>query len=359
MADGHSRIEEELRRACESIAPLDPVWLDRAQRRLDVLTKPPGSLGRLEALARQYVAIKREIPPRIRGKLIVTFAADHGVTAEGVSAYPREVTPQMVGNFLKGGAAINVMARQAGARVIVVDIGVDADLGTPEGLVLRKVARGTGNLARGPAMTRAHAIEALAVGLALGREAADEGADLIGTGDMGIGNTTPSSAIVAALTRRPVAEVTGRGTGIDDATWKRKVAAIEAGLAVNRPDPQDPLDVLAKVGGFEIAGIAGLILGGGAAGALMVVDGFISTAGAAIAVGLQPAVREHLVVSHRSAEAGHRALLAWLGLEPLLNLDMRLGEGTGAALAMPIIETAVRVFTEMATFDEAGVSNRE
>jgi nicotinate-nucleotide--dimethylbenzimidazole phosphoribosyltransferase len=351
--------EDELHRLCASIRPLGAEWLDRAQRRLDSLTKPPGSLGRLEALARQYVAIKREVPPRVRGKAIVTFAADHGVTAEGVSAYPRDVTAQMVANFLKGGAAINVMARQAGARVIVVDLGVDAELGAREGLVVRKIARGTANLARGPAMTRAQAVEAVAVGFALGAEAARDGADLIGTGDMGIGNTTPSSAVAAALTGRPVPEVTGRGTGVDEPTWCRKVAAIEAGLAVNRPDRRDPLDVLAKVGGFEIGGIAGLILGGAVGGALVVVDGFISTAGAAIAVGLRPAVREHLVVSHRSAEAGHTALLEWIGIEPILDLDMRLGEGTGAALAMPIIETAVRLLSEMATFEEAGVSNRE
>ena len=341
----------------ETLARIVPVAADQlaaVQARLDSQTKPAGSLGRLEEFARRYVAITgRET---IRAKTVYTFAGDHGVTAEGVSAFPREVTPQMVLNFLAGGAAINALARQVGAEVVVVDMGVDFDFPPHQGLLDRKIARGTANLAQGPAMTRAQAIQALEAGIAIAVAAKETGIDLIGTGDMGIGNTTPSAAIAAVFTGLPVERVTHRGTGIDDAGLVRKLAAISRGLAVNRPDPADPVDVLAKVGGFEIGGIAGLVLGAAAVGLPVVIDGFISTAGAMIASELHPNVRDYIFAAHQSVEIGHTAMLERIGQRPILNLDLRLGEGTGGALAMGLIEAALRGLREIATFDEAGVS---
>jgi nicotinate-nucleotide--dimethylbenzimidazole phosphoribosyltransferase len=348
--------EEMLRGAIGDILPLGEEWRGRAQARLDSLTKPPGSLGRLEEVAARLGAIYGDPTPELPRKAIFTFAGDHGVTAEGVSAYPKEVTPQMVYNFLRGGAAINVLARHAGADVVVVDVGVDYEFRGAEGLTHRKVVWGTGNIAQGPAMTRAEALAALCVGLELAEEYAEKGYRMFGTGEMGIGNTTPSSAIAAVLTGRPVREVSGRGTGIGDEAFERKMRVIERALAVNRPDAADPLDVLAKVGGAEIAAIAGLTLGGAARDIPVVVDGFISTAGAAIAGRLAPGVREYVFAAHRSVEAGHGALLDDLGASPLLDLRMRLGEGTGAALAMTLLDAALKVAREMATFGEAGVS---
>jgi len=349
-------MEKELQQRLSSIRPLDEEFLSRAQAKLDKLTKPPGSLGQLEEIARRYVAIVENIRPRIQQKIIYTFAGDHGVVAEGVSAYPKEVTPQMVYNFIRGGAAINVLAGHVGAKVVVVDIGVDHLFEPLEGLVIRKVARGTGNITRGPAMSKEQALQAIFVGLEMADRAKNGGADLVGTGDMGIGNTTPSSAILAALTGLPVNQVTHRGTGIDDVALSRKVKAIEKALEVNAPDPKDPLDVLSKVGGLEIAGIAGLIIGCAGHRIPVVVDGFISTAGAMIAVALNPRVQDRLFASHQSVEVGHQFMWEYIGQKPILNLSMRLGEGTGAALAMSIIEAAVKVLNEMATFSEAGVS---
>jgi nicotinate-nucleotide--dimethylbenzimidazole phosphoribosyltransferase len=299
------------------------------------------------------------IRPRTREKIIYTFAGDHGVTAEGVSAYPKDVTPQMVYNFLRKGAAINVLAGHAGAKVVVVDIGVDHTFEPAEGLVIRKVARGTGNIARGPAMSREQALQAIFVGLEMADYAKSQKTDLVGTGEMGIGNTTPSSAILAALTGLPVNQVTHRGTGIDDLGLVRKVKIIEKALEVNGPDPKDPLDVLSKVGGFEIGGIAGLIIGCAGHRIPVVVDGFISTAGAMIAVALNPRVREYLFASHQSVEVGHQFMWEYIGQKPLLDLSLRLGEGTGAALAMSLIEASVKILNEMATFAEAGVSEKE
>ena len=338
------------------IQPIDEMLLNEAQARLDNKTKPIGSLGRLEEFARRYVAMTGILHPRIEKKVIFTFAGDHGVVEEGVSAFPKEVTPQMVLNFLRGGAGLNVLARHAGAEVRVVDIGVDYDFEPTPGLIISKIARGTQNFAKGPAMSQAEALAALEVGITLANEAAREGVNLVGTGEMGIGNTTPSSAIISALSGRSVSDVTHRGTGINDAALENKIRVIRAGLKKNKPNPEDPLDVLAKVGGLEIAGIAGLVLGCAANRIPVVVDGFISTAGALIASELHPDVKEYLFAAHQSVEIGHRFMLERLGAEPMLNLQLRLGEGTGAALAMGLIEAGVKILNEMATFAEAGVA---
>ncbi len=342
-----------------AIPPLDTEAMRQAAARQDMLTKPQGSLGRLERLSIQVAGITGNPRPRIVHKVITTMAGDHGVVEEGVSAFPQEVTPQMVYNFLRGGAAINVLARHVGARVVVVDMGVAADLEPHPELVDRKVARGTNNIARGPAMTREQAEQAILNGAAVVEAELARGLDILGTGDMGIGNTTPSAAIAAAITGRAPGEIVGRGTGVDDAGLARKVAAVQRALAVNHPDPYDGLDVLAKVGGFEIGGLAGAMLAAAAHRRPVVVDGFISTAAALIAVTLAPQVRPYLIAAHRSQEKGHRIMLEWLGLEPVLDLDLRLGEGTGAALAIGVVEAACKVLDEMATFAEAGVSEKE
>ena len=346
----------KLQQIVEQIEPLDAEAMRRAQERQDSLTKPPGSLGRLEELSIQIAGITGQALPRIEDKVIVTMVGDHGVTAEGVSAYPSEVTPQMVHNFLRGGAAINVLARHVGARVVVVDVGVAQELTPHPELVSRKVAPGTGNMAQGPAMSREEAIQAVEVGIDVVEGELVRGMDILGTGDMGIGNTTPSSAIVAVFTGAPVIQVTGRGTGIGDEQLQHKVDLIERALRINQPNPDDALDVLAKVGGFEIGGIAGLILGAAAHRVPVVIDGFISGAGALIATGLAPQVRDYLIAAHQSVEVGHRLMLERLGLTPLFDLNLRLGEGTGAALGISLVEAAVRVLAEMATFAEAGVA---
>ena len=344
----------DLQRTLDRIRPVDQAVIAEVQARLNRQTKPKGSLGRLEEFARQYVAVTgRE---EVRKKVIFTFAGDHGVALEGVSAFPREVTPQMVYNFINGGAAINALARHAGAEVIVVDMGVDHEFERLAGLLDRKIGRGTANFAKGPAMTHAEAIRCLETGIALACSCPSAAIDLVGTGDMGIANTTPSAAIAAVFTGLPPGKVTHRGTGIDDATLARKIQIIEQGLDINRPDPGDPVDVLAKVGGFEIGGIAGLIIGCAAEGIPIVIDGFISTAGALIASELHPRIREYLFAAHRSVEVGHGAMLERLRLQPMLDLQMRLGEGTGAALAMTLVEASLRMLREVKTFDEAGVS---
>jgi nicotinate-nucleotide--dimethylbenzimidazole phosphoribosyltransferase len=344
----------DLQRTLDRIRPVDQAVMAQIQARLDLQTKPRGSLGRLEEFARQFVAASgRE---EIRRKVIFTFAGDHGVALEGVSAFPREVTAQMVYNFVNGGAAINALARHAGAEVVVVDMGVDHDFGQLDGLLDRKIGYGTGNLAQEAAMSRADAVRALETGIDLAVSCRETGIDLVGTGDMGIANTTPSAAIVAAFSGLPAAAVTHRGTGIDDVALARKVTVIEQGLARNRPDPRDPVDVLAKVGGFEIGGIAGLIVGCAAEGIPVVVDGFISTAGALIACELHPCIREYLFAAHRSVEVGHAAMLERLRLEPMLDLQLRLGEGTGAALGMTLVEASLRLLREVRTFADAGVS---
>ena len=340
----------------ERIQPLDQVAMADARRRLDELTKPPGSLGRLERLAVQIAGITGQPRRALVRKAIIVMAADHGVTAEGVSAYPSTVTAEMVRNFAAGGAAVNVLARQIGARVVVVDIGVAAALADDLPVLRRKVAYGSANLAHGPALTHDQALQAIQVGLEVVEREIAYGLDVVCLGEMGIGNSTPASAIIATLCSLPVADVTGRGTGIDEPTWRHKVEVIERGLAVNRPNPSDPLDVLRKVGGLEIAGLVGVALGAAARRVPVVVDGFIATAAALLAGELSPAVRSYLIAAHRSAEAGHRAALAHLELEPLFALDLRLGEGTGAALALPLLDAAVAIVDQMATFVEAGVS---
>lgn len=329
----------------------------QAQERLDQLIMPHWALGRLMDLALDLAGISGGITPAVKRKLILVMAADHGVAATGVSRFGQEVTVQMVQSYFAGVAGCNVLARQAGAKVAVVDMGIAGELtGAAADLVIkRKVARGTADFTRGPAMTRDQAIQALEAGIEVTRAFADE-VDLFGTAEMGIGNTTSSSAIVAALCGLSAAAATGRGSGLNDEQLERKIAIVEQGLAVNQPAADDPLDVLAKVGGFEIAGIAGQILGAAALRKPIVVDGFISTAGALVAAQLAPACTDFMIASHRSMERGHLAALAELGKEPLLDLNFRLGEGTGAAMAMNLVEGAVAILTEMATFAEAAVS---
>lgn len=355
-ANKDGQAEAAMQEAIAAVPVLRQDWYERATGRLNILTKPPGSLGRLEEIAARVVAIREELRPDCSKKVIFTIAADHGVTDEGVSAYPKAVTRQMVLNFLSGGAAINVLCRQFGIDVAIVDIGVEGDTDELPGLVRKKIAHGTRNMAHGPAMSAAEAYRALEVGIELASDAAGHGCTLIGTGEMGIGNTTAASAITAVLTGRSVAEVTGRGTGLDDAGLQHKVQIIERAIAANHPDPSDPVQVLQTVGGLEIAGLTGLVLGGAARRVPVVIDGFISTAAAALACALQPRVRHFLFAAHQSSEPGHEALLKFIGQAPLLNLNMRLGEGTGAALCMALVESATRLLNEMATFSSAGVS---
>ncbi|MCX5777088.1 MAG: nicotinate-nucleotide--dimethylbenzimidazole phosphoribosyltransferase [Candidatus Firestonebacteria bacterium] len=338
------------------IVGIDKALLVETQKRLDNLTKPLGSLGRLEELAKTVVAITGKKNPVFKNKAIVTMAADHGISREGVSAYPMEVTPQMVLNFIGGGAGINVLARHVGAKVIIVDMGVNYDFKGVKGLIDKKIGMGTKSFTKGFAMTREEAIKSVEAGIDV--VLAEKELDLVGTGDMGIGNTSPSAAITSIYTDKPVADVTGRGTGIDDKSLKNKIELIEKGVALNKPDKKDALDVLSKVGGFEIGGLAGVILGGAMRKVPVIIDGFISTAAALIAVNIEPKAGEYLISSHNSVENGHRYALEYLKLKPILNLELRLGEGTGAALSMSIVEAAVKILNEMATFEGAGVSSK-
>lgn len=348
-------MSKNLQKILDGIHTLNKEYLEKAKRKLDSLTKPRESLGRLEAIAQRYAAIKEDLSPAIGNKMIFTFAGDHGVVKENVSAFPKEVTVQMVLNMLTGGAAVNVLARHVGAKVVVVDIGVDHDFEPGKGLIIDKVGYGTKDICHGPAMEYDDALRSIEVGMNLAFEYAKKGVDIAGTGEMGIGNTTPSSAILSVLTGLAATEATGRGTGIDDRTLQRKIDIIEKAIRANQPDMDDPIDILAKVGGFEIGGIAGLIIGCAYHRIPVVVDGFISTAGALIAASLSPTINDYLFYSHLSSEPGHKRMLKKLGGEPILDLDMRLGEGTGAAIAMTVIEAAVKVMTEMATFESAGV----
>ncbi len=352
----------KLQEVIEGIEPVSDEWRLKARAYLDNLAIPRGSLGELLNVAEQLAAIKRNLKPSVGVKTVVTMAGDHGVVEEGVSAFPQEVTPQMVANFVAGGAAINVLAGTVGAQVVVVDMGVAADLGelVDEGKILsNKVDFGTRNMARGPAMTREQAVQALETGINIAGRLVSEGTELLATGDMGIGNTTPSSAILAVFSGLPVHEATGRGTGISDEAMQNKIRVIERAIEVNTPDARDPVDVLAKVGGFEIGGIAGLILGAAYHKVPVVVDGFISTAGALLAKALAADSVDYMIAAHQSMEYGHGYMLKELGLKPLLNLNLRLGEGTGAALAMNIVEASARVIGKMLTFDDAGVTKGE
>ncbi len=349
---------EDWRAVAAAVESLDGEAMAAARARQARLTKPAGSLGRLEDLAVQVAGVQCRAVPRLAHRAIVVLAADHGVAAEGVSAYPQAVTAQMVANFLAGGAAINALARQVDARLVVVDVGVAAELPAADALWSAPIARGTANLARGPAMTRAQAEAAIAVGIEVVEHEAARGLDAVVLGDMGIGNTTAGAALVAALCERPPREVVGRGTGIDDAGWARKVEVVERGLACNRPDPADPLGVLAALGGFEHAGLVGVALAAAARRALVVVDGLAAAVAALVAARLCPAVREYFVAGHASVEPGQRTALAALGLAPMLDLGLRLGEGTGGALALQVVDAALRLHAEMATFAQAGVAER-
>jgi nicotinate-nucleotide--dimethylbenzimidazole phosphoribosyltransferase len=350
--------EAQLEKLDAQVEAVDQSWLENAAARQLTLTKPPRSLGRLEEIANRLAAIQRTTTPSIARKRIYVIAADHGVTAEDVSAYPREVTAQMVDNFLAGGAAINVLARHGDIEVRIVDAGVDADLESRADLIELKQLRGTANFARGPAMSRDEAERLLTAGIDLARTAKADGVQLLGIGEMGIGNTTAASAITAALTRSDPANLTDRGTGVDDQRLARKIEVIRRSLAVNQPDSNEAIDVLAKVGGAEIAVMTGLVIGAALNRVAVIADGFISTAAAALAVSLCSNARGYLFLAHRSVERGHAALIDLIGLEPLLDLRMRLGEGTGAALAMHLVDASAKLLSEMATFREANVSDK-
>ncbi len=341
------------------IPKFDQAAAQKAAQRQDQLTKPQGSLGRLESLSVQLAGMTGRERPRFARKAVIVMAADHGVVLEGVSAYPVEVTAQMVANIACNGAAVSVLARQNQARVVVVDIGVAKDVSNLSGVLHCKITAGSANMLKGPALTPAQAEQAIAVGMQVLDEQADQGVDLVALGEMGIGNTTPASAITAVLTGLPVKDVTGRGTGLDDSGLQNKIKVIEAAICLNKPDPADALDVLAKVGGLDIAGLVGVIIAAAARRIPVVVDGFISGAAALVAVSLLPEVSPYLIASHLSVEAGHAAICNKLELDPLLDLHMRLGEGSGAVLAFPIIEGAARILDEMATFEEAGVSRND
>lgn len=350
--------ESELSAVIATITPTDATAEEAAWARLDNLTKPPRSLGRLEMLAARVGRVQGTDRPSVAKKAVLLMAGDHGVVEEGVAVYPQDVTWQMVANFVGKGAAINQIAESVGADVIVHDVGVIRDLSDMPGVVIRKVAPGTRNMARGPAMTREEAAQAVMVGVQAARDAVAAGVQLIGTGDMGIGNTTPASALTAAFTGADVARVCGRGTGLDDEGVARKVSAVERALEVNGADALDPLGVLAAVGGLEIAALAGVVIGAAEQGTCVISDGFISGAGALAAVRMCPNAADYLFPSHRSVEPGHTVQLEALGMQPVLELDMRLGEGTGAALTMGVIDASCRMLSNMATFDEAGVSDK-
>lgn len=350
---------QKLNEKISKIEKIDFSLAVKTQKRLDNLTKPQGSLGRLEELAKQMVEITRNENPAIKNKVIFTMAGDHGVVEEGISAYPKEVTPQMVYNFIRGGAGINILARHVGARVVVVDMGVAEELKNKnEKLKIKKINYGTKNMAKGPAMTKDEAIKSIEAGIEVFEEELQNGIDIVGTGDMGIGNTTPSSAIASVITGKAVEDMTGRGTGIDDKTLSNKIAVIQKAIDVNKPNANDAIDVLSKVGGFEIGGLAGVILAAASRRIPVVIDGFISGAAALIAYRLEPKVKDYMVAAHCSVEIGHRLVLDYMGLKPLLDFDLRLGEGTGAALGISIIEAGIKILTEMATFQSASVSEK-
>lgn len=345
-----------LEQITKEIQNLDEGAMQQARERQDNLTKPQGSLGILEEISIKMAGITGNHLPQIGQKIIIVMAGDHGVVNEGVSAYPQEVTPQMVYNFLRGGAGINVIARHVGAKVKVVDMGVAAELEPHPKLVNKKIAYGTRNMAEGPAMTKEEGWASIQAGMEVVEGEIEEGATIIGTGDMGIGNTTPSTAILATFTSSPLEKLIGRGTGINEEGLIRKIKAIEKALRINQPDPKDPLDVLAKVGGFEIGGLAGVILGAAIRRRPVIIDGFISSSAALLASRIDPRTTDYMMASHVSAEPGHKIMLELMGLKPMLYMEMRLGEGTGAALGMSLVEAACKILSEMATFGEAGVS---
>jgi nicotinate-nucleotide--dimethylbenzimidazole phosphoribosyltransferase len=350
---------KKLNETIDKIAQPNRKLREAAQLRLNNLTKPLGSLGRLEELAKQIVGITGKESPELKNKVIFTFASDHGVTEERVSAFPKEVTAQMVYNFLSGGAGINVLAKHVGAKVIVVDIGVAEDLKPDPKLIIRKINYGTKNMAKGAAMTREEAVKAIETGIEIFNQEIKNGIDILGTGEMGIGNTTSASAITACYTNKPVEEITGRGTGLNDLGLKNKIEIIKKSLFVNKPDSADAIDVLSKVGGFEIGGLAGIILAAASQKIPVVIDGFISAAAALVAFKIEPKVKDYMIAAHKSQEVGHKIILEYIGLKPLLDLDLRLGEGTGGALGIGLADAAIKILTQMATFKSANVSEKK
>lgn len=361
---------------CKDVKPLDEKLLQETQKRLNNLTKPVGSLGYLEDIAKQFVAITGEEEPSLKNKIIFTLAADHGVTEEGISAYPEEVTAQMVANFLQGGAAINVLANHIGAEVVVVDMGVKEKLkienkkpitrtklgawANMKNFKDKKINFGTKNMVKDSAMTRKEAVKSIEAGITIFKEQyKKKRIDIVGIGDMGIGNTTSSSAIASVITGKPVEDMVGRGTGIDDTRLANKIKIVKKALSVNKPNPNDPMDVLHKVGGFEIGGLVGVILSAASHRVPVVLDGFITGASALIAYKLEPEIKNYMFASHCSVERGHKVILDYIGLKPMFNLNLRLGEGTGSALGISLIEAGVKILTQMATFKEAGVSERK
>jgi len=353
-------MNKKIKETIQKITPINFELMEKAQKRLDNLTKPQGSLGRLEDFAGQIVGISGNLNPEIKRKVILVMAGDHGVAQERVSAFPQEVTFQMVYNFIRGGAGINVLARHIGADVLVVDMGVAKDFASEKGLIIKKIAYGTKNIAQGPAMSRDEAERAIMAGIEVFEdELSRKGIDIVGLGEMGIANTTPSSAIVACLTKSKVEEVTGQGTGINEDQLKNKIRVIKQAIEINHPDPEDGLDVLSKIGGFEIGGLVGCILAAAAYRVPIVIDGFISCASTLIAIKLAPLVKDYILASHNSMEKGHKIALKYIGKVPMFDLGMRLGEGTGAALGISFIEAGVKILTQMATFSDAGVENKK
>ncbi len=342
----------------KNISQVNVELMGQAQEKLDNLTKPKGSLGRLEEIAKRIVGITGNLKPELDKKYIITMAADHGIVDEGVSAYPKEVTSQMVFNFLNNGAAINILSKHIGAEVIIVDIGVNYDFGNNPKLYSRKVAKGTSNFLKKPAMTKKQALESINVGIEIVEQLKNKGCDIIGTGDMGIGNTTASSAIASLMCGVAAEKVTGRGTGINKKSLENKINIIKRAIELNKANKNDSIDILSKLGGLEIGGIAGVILGCAMNKIPVVIDGFISGAGALIAEGIEPKVKQYMLASHCSVEIGHKIILNKLGLKQMFDFDMRLGEGTGAALGINIAEASIRILNEMATFDSAGVSKK-
>jgi len=353
-------LPDNLRKVIESIRPVEQEMRPAAQHKVDNKTKPLGSLGKLEDLGVQLCLIQNTLNPAIHKKFMLVFAADHGVVEEGVSAYPAEVTAQMVLNFLRGGAAINVLCRHHGIDIRVVDMGVNGDFEDHPLLLKKKVRRGTRNFALEPAMTQAEAIAALEHGAdAFLSVHETEAIDVVGMGDMGIGNTTAATAVICAVTGITPAQATGRGTGVDDKVLQHKMKVIEKALSFHKPEPKDGLDVLQKVGGLEIGGIAGAALAAASQGVAVVLDGVISTAGGLIAYLINPDIRGYLVCGHRSVEPAQKAATDFMKTDPVIDLNMRLGEGTGAAIAINLLEAAAKIMTEMASFDDAGVSRSE
>ncbi|MEN8257871.1 MAG: nicotinate-nucleotide--dimethylbenzimidazole phosphoribosyltransferase [Thermodesulfobacteriota bacterium] len=348
--------KEDLQELLAAIAPVDQNIMAQAQHRLDNLTKPLGALGMLEEMAKRMCGVQGSLTPSVAQKTILTFAGDHGVVEEGVSAVPAEVTPQMVANFLAGGAGVNVLANHVGAEVRVIDVGVAVPV-AGDGLILAKVKAGADNIRKGPAMSEEDALAALSVGAQVARTAIADGAEILGTGEMGIGNTTPSAALFAAFLDLPAEDITGRGTGISDEALARKIQVVDDALAINKGRCQDPLSTLAALGGLEIAAICGMILAAASQKVAVVVDGFISSAAALTAMEMNPQVLDYCFFSHMSAEQGHRLFFEKTEIAPILHLGLRLGEGTGAALAMNLIDAGTKILTEMATFGEAGVDH--